>query len=71
METTNYTDLLPKGILFNLKEVEDLSILKIPIAKKLIGAGELESVKIGNKLHLSRTEIIRYLEKNTSIVSKE
>ena len=71
MNSTNYEKLLPQAILFNLKEAEDLSIFKIPMSKKLIAAGKLESVKIGNKLHLSRTEIIRYLEENTSIVSKE
>jgi hypothetical protein len=65
MHTTDYKDLLPKGILFNLKEVEKLSILKISMAKKLIQNNEIEYVKIGNKLHISRLELIRYLEENT------
>ncbi len=65
MATTNYQDVLPKGILFNLKQVEELSILKVSMAKKLILLGQLESVKIGNKIHISRTELIRFLEENT------
>ena len=64
-KVTNYQDLLPKGILFNLKQIEDFSILKVSMAKKLILLGQLESVKIGNKIHISRTELIRFLEENT------
>jgi len=68
--TTNYKDLLPKGILFNLKEVEELKILNIPMAKKLIQNNELECVKVGNKLHISRIELMRFLEKNTIPISE-
>ena len=64
-KATNYQDVLPKGILFNLKQVEELSILKVSMAKKLILLGQLESVKIGNKIHISRMELIRFLEENT------
>lgn len=63
--TTNYQDLLPKGILFNLKQIEEFSILKVSMAKKLIQNEELESVRIGNKIHISRNELIRFLEENT------
>jgi excisionase family DNA binding protein len=61
---TNFEELIPKRVLFNLKEIEELGILKIDMAKKLIMKGKLEFVKIGNKIHLSRTEVIRYLEAN-------
>lgn len=61
---TDFEELIPKRILFNLKEVEELGILKIDMAKKLIAKGKLEFVRVGNKLHLSRSEIIRYLENN-------
>ncbi|MDD5158108.1 DNA-binding protein [Sulfurimonas sp.] len=63
--TTNFRELLPRQVLFNLKDVQQLGILKIDMAKKLIYKGELEVVKIGNKLHLSYSELLRYLEKNT------
>lgn len=66
MTTTNsYDKLLPSGVLFNLAQLQELNILKTPTAKKLIYNGKLEAIKIGNKLHVSRAEIIRYLEDRT------
>lgn len=62
---TNYNDLIPDGVLFNLKEVEDMNLLKIDMAKKLISKGKFEIVKIGSKIHIPRTELIRYLSDNT------
>ena len=62
---TNYDELIPEGIIFNLKQIEAMKLIKVDMAKKLILNGELEFVKIGNKLHLSRAVIINYLEKNT------
>ncbi|MDN5046053.1 DNA-binding protein [Aliarcobacter butzleri] len=63
---TNYNLLLPNKILFNLKEIEDLGVIKIDMAKKLVYKGYLEVVRIGNKIHISRDELIKYLETNTS-----
>jgi hypothetical protein len=62
---TNYDKLIPKGVIFNLKQVEEMKIIKIEMAKKLIRKGEIEVVKIGNKLHVPRSELVRYLESNT------
>ena len=62
---TNYDALIPKGILFNLKEIEEMNIIKINMAKKLINKKKIEVVKIGNKLHISRAELIRFLQENT------
>jgi hypothetical protein len=62
---TDYDKLIPKGVIFNLKQIEEMGIIKIDMAKKLIYKGHIEVVKIGSKLHLSRTELIRYLESNT------
>ena len=45
----NYDSLLPQKILFNLKEVEDIGVIKTNMAKKLIYNGFLEVVKIGKK----------------------
>ena len=64
----NYDSLLPQKILFNLKEVEDIGIIKTNMAKKLIYNGFLEIVKIGNKIHISREELIRYLKSNTYVL---
>ena len=63
---TDYNELIPQGVLFTLKEVENMKIIKIPMAKKLISRNEIEYVKIGNKIHISRMELIRYLDDNTT-----
>ena len=65
MIQTNYNKLIPQGILFNLKQIEAMNLIKVDMAKKLISKNELEFVKIGNKIHISRDELIRYLEANT------
>ncbi len=61
----NYENIIPQSVLFNLAQLQELNILKTPTAKKLIYAGKIEAIKIGNKLHISRAEIIRYLEDRT------
>lgn len=61
----DYDLLLPQKILFSLKEVKEIGVIKTDMAKKLIYKGDLEIVKIGNKIHISREELIRYLELNT------
>jgi hypothetical protein len=60
-----YDLLVPQGVIFNLKEIEEMKILKTDMAKKLIYNNELEIVKIGKKIHISRTELIRFLIDNT------
>ena len=60
-----YDLLVPQGVIFNLKEIEEMKILKTDMAKKLIYNNELEVVKIGKKIHISRTELIRFLIDNT------
>ena len=65
MTSNDYDKLIPTGVLFNLAQLQNYNIIKTPTAKKLIYAGKLEAIKIGNKLHISRAEIIRYLEDRT------
>ena len=60
-----YDLLVPQGVIFNLKEIEEMKILKTDMAKKLIYNNEIEIVKIGKKIHVSRTELIRFLIDNT------
>jgi hypothetical protein len=60
-----YDLLVPQGVIFNLKEIEEMKILKTDMAKKLIYNNELEVVKIGKKIHISRTELLRFLIDNT------
>ena len=70
-QTTNFEEILPNLVLFNLKQLEDFGVLKAPTAKKLIYQGKLEGIKIGAKIHITRAEIIRYLTEGTTRKSKE
>ena len=62
---TDYDKLIPQGVLFNLRQVEEMQIIKVDMAKKLILNREIEVVKIGKKLHISRSVLIDYLVRNT------
>ncbi len=64
-EVISYDEQLPPGFIFNLFEMDELAILNKPMAKKLIGNGKLEYILIGNKIHLSRFELVRYFSLNT------
>lgn len=67
--TSNYEDLIPKRVLFNLREIENLGLIKIPTIKKILSKGEITYIRIGNKFHIARNELIRYLEANTFAVA--
>jgi hypothetical protein len=62
---TDYDTLLPDGILFNIKEIHDMGLIKSDMLKKLIYNREIEVVKLGKKNFISRTVLIAYLEANT------
>ena len=62
---TNYNEIIPEGVLFNLADVQDMKLIKISTAKKMNDKGLIEIVKIGNKIHISRLELIRYLQDQT------
>ena len=64
--TTDYDKTLPPFVIANLMQIEQMKAgLKVAMLKKLIGKGKIEVIKIGNKLHISRAELIRYLNDNT------
>ena len=62
---TNYEDQIPKQILFSIKEINDLGIIKSDMCKKLLYKNAIECVKLGNKNFIARTELIRYLNERT------
>ena len=68
--STDYNLIIPNKILFNLKEIEEIGLIKTDMVKKLVYNRYLEVVKIGNKLHISREELINYLESNTHSSNK-
>ena len=61
----NYDELLPKGILFSIKEIDDMGLIKSDMLKKLIYNREIEVVKVGTKNFISRSVLILLLKKNT------
>ncbi|PHO11359.1 FAD-binding protein [Malaciobacter marinus] len=63
--STNYEDIIPQKILFSIREVEEMGAIKTDMLKKLITQGQIEIVKIGTKVHISRPELIRFLNDNT------
>ncbi len=65
-ETQSLEDVIPKSILFNLKEIESCGIIKVDMLKKLIQKKELEPTLIGNRLHIARYVLINYLNTNTT-----
>lgn len=62
---TNFQNLIPQKVLFSIKDIDKLGIIKSDMCKKLIYNRELEIVKLGNKNFISRSELIRYLETRT------
>lgn len=62
---TDFDELLPKGILFSIKEINDMGLIKSDMLKKLIHNRAIEVVKIGTKNFISRTALIAFLEDNT------
>ncbi|MDX9901045.1 MAG: DNA-binding protein [Aliarcobacter sp.] len=62
---TNFEDLIPKKVLFSIKEIAELGIIKSDMCKKLIYNRKIESVKLGTKNFITRTELIKYLKSRT------
>lgn len=68
--TTNFDELIPKDIiLFSIKDINNLGLIKSDYCKKLIYSHQIEVVKLGAKNFISRVELIRYL--NSRIIEAE
>lgn len=60
--TTNFDELIPKDIiLFSIKDISDLGLIKSDYCKKLIYSHQIEVVKLGAKNFISRTALLTYL----------
>lgn len=62
---TNFEELLPYGILFSIKDINDMGLIKSDLLKKLIYSRKIEVVKLNSKNFISRTALISYLESQT------
>ena len=65
MITTNYNELIPNGLLFSIKEIDEMNLIKSDMLKKIIYNREIEVVKIGKKNFISKIDLVAYLEANT------
>jgi hypothetical protein len=62
---TDFDKLLPEGILFSIKKINDMNLIKSDMLKKLIYNRAIEVTKMGTKNFISRTALIAFLEDNT------
>ncbi|MAD42353.1 MAG: FAD-binding protein [Arcobacter sp.] len=62
---TDYNLLLPSDMLFSIRQIDEIKLIKEAMLKKLIYNREIEVVKIGKKNFISRLSLIAYLEANT------
>ena len=62
---TNFEEIIPQKVLFSIKEISDLGIIKSDMCKKLIYNRKIEVVKLGTKNFIARAELIRYLKSRT------
>lgn len=59
---TFYDAILPPGINFNIKEIDEMKAIKAALLRKLVRTKKIEYLKLGNKIHLSRTVLVQYLD---------
>ena len=64
MYTVNFDELIPNGILFSIKDIDNLGIIKSDMMKKLIYNRAITVVKIGSKNFIARETLISYLSDN-------
>ncbi|MFA9238458.1 MAG: DNA-binding protein [Candidatus Paceibacteria bacterium] len=65
MKSTDYNELISKGVLFSIKDIDEMNLIKSDMLKKLIYNREIEVVKLGKKNFISRVALVAYLEANT------
>ena len=68
---TNYNELIPQGVLFSIKQIDEMGIIKSDMLKKLLFKKDLEAVKIGRKNFISRVVLVNYLEANTILANND
>ena len=67
---TDFGKLLPEGILFSIKQINDMGLIRSDLLKKLIYTHKIEVTKLNSKNFISRTALIFYLQANTIPVDK-
>ena len=67
---TDFGKLLPEGILFSIKQINDMGLIRSDLLKKLIYTHKIEVTKLNSKNFIKRTALIFYLQANTIPVDK-
>jgi hypothetical protein len=62
---TDYNKLIPEGIIFSIKAIDEMGLIKSDLLKKLIYSRRIEVTKLASKNFISRAALIAYLEENT------
>ena len=62
---TNFEELLPEGILFSIKQINDMGLIRSDLLKKLIYSHKIEVTKLNSKNFISRSALSSYLQANT------
>lgn len=62
---TNFEELIPSGILFSIKQINDMGLIRSDLLKKLIYSHKIEVTKLNSKNFISRSALISYLQANT------
>jgi hypothetical protein len=62
---TNFEELLPEGILFSIKQINDMGLIRSDLLKKLIYTHKIEVTKLNSKNFISRSALVSYLQANT------
>jgi len=64
MKTINFNKLIPEGVLFSIKEIQSMGVIRSPMHRKNIFNRSITVVKIGAKNFIARDTLISYLEDN-------
>ena len=62
---TNFEELIPEGILFSIKQINDMGLIRSDLLKKLIYRHKIEVTKLNSKNFISRSALVSYLQANT------
>ena len=65
---TNFNELIPDGILFSIRQIDEMGLISSSLLRKLIFKRRIEVTKLASKNFISRTVLIAYLEENTILV---
>lgn len=60
--TTDFQALLPEGLLFSIKDIDAMKLIKKDMLRKIILNNAITVVKIGSKNFIDRQTLIKYLE---------